>query len=408
MSEPSRNGATLPRFPIALLSLAAAAFAIGTSEFVIMGLLPDMAADLSVSIPQAGLLVTGYAMGVVIGAPILAVLTARFSPRPTLIGLAALFTLGNLLCALAPDYRTLMIARVLTALSHGTFFGVGSVVAANLVAPAQRSQAIALMFTGLTLANVLGVPAGRLIGHQFGWRMSFVAVVVIGAIAVISLMRLLPRRIAAQAGSIVREFAALKDASVLMALLTSVLCSASLFCVFTYIAPILTEVSGFSAAAIAPILLVFGVGLTVGSTLGGKLGDGRLVPSLLSVMVLNGLILTVLHWVSGSSVLMVIALFVWGMLAFSLVPLLQTLIVHQAASAPRLASTLNQGAFNLGNAVGAWSGSLLLEAGVPLSDLNWASVAFTVCGLIVAVLSAARPARTVGAKVGRGYADSWR
>jgi MFS transporter, DHA1 family, inner membrane transport protein len=376
----------MSRFPTALLSLAAAAFAIGTSEFVIMGLLPDVATDLGVSIPQAGLLVTGYAMGVVIGAPILAVLTAKFSPRPTLIGLALLFAFGNLLCALAPDYRTLMIARVLTALSHGTFFGVGSVVASTLVAPARRSQAIALMFTGLTLANVLGVPAGRLIGHEFGWRMSFFAVVVIGLGAVAALLRLLPRHIAAERGSIVREFVALRDAQVLLALLTSVLCSASLFCVFTYIAPLLTDVSGFSQAAIAPILLVFGVGLTVGSTLGGKLGDRRLVPSIFLVMICTSLVLAALHWITATHAPMVLTLFVWGMLAFSLVPLLQTLVVQCAAAAPRLASTLNQGAFNLGNAIGAWSGSYLLSEGLPLADLSWASVGFTLSALGVAAL----------------------
>lgn len=362
-----------------------------------MGLLPDVAADLAVTIPQAGLLVTGYAMGVVVGAPILAVLTAKCSPRPTLIGLAALFTVGNLLCALAPDYRMLMTARVLTALSHGTFFGVGSVMATNVVAPAQRSQAIALMFTGLTLANVLGVPAGRLIGHEFGWRASFLAVVVIGLVAVAALIRLLPRRIASQTDSIVREFVALKDARVVTALLTSVLCSASLFCVFTFIAPILTQVSGFSAAAIAPILLVFGVGLTAGSTLGGRLGDRRLVPSIFSVMVLNCAVLAAMYWLSATPAFMVAVLFVWGILAFSLVPLLQTLIVHHAAAAPRLASTLNQGAFNLGNAVGAWSGSRLLGNGLPLNDLSWASVGFTLSALGTAALGHLLFARTHGA-----------
>ena len=388
----------MSRFPTALLSLAAAAFAIGTSEFVIMGLLPDVASDLGVSIPQAGLLVTGYAMGVVIGAPILAVLTAKFSPRPTLIGLALLFTFGNLLCAFAPDYRSLMIARVLTALSHGTFFGVGSVVAANLVAPERRSQAIALMFTGLTLANVLGVPAGRLIGHEFGWRMSFFAVVIIGLSAVAALLRLLPKNIATERGSIVKEFVALRDAQVLLALLTSVLCSASLFCVFTYIAPLLTDVSGFTQAAIAPILLVFGAGLTVGSTLGGKLGDRRLVPSIFLVMICTAATLTLMHWITATHALMVATLFVWGMLAFSLVPLLQTLIVHHAAAAPRLASTLNQGAFNLGNAIGAWSGSYLLREGVSLSDLSWASVGFTLCALGVAGLGNLFFARTAASK----------
>lgn len=365
----------------ALLALAMGAFAIGTSEFVIMGLLPDVASDLSVSIPQAGLLVTGYALGVVLGAPILAVLTAGLPRRPTLIALASLFTIGNLLCALAPSYNLLMAARVLTALSHGTFFGIGSVVAAAMVKPQRRSQAIALMFTGLTLANVLGVPAGRLIGHQFGWRTTFAAVVVIGMIAVAALAVLLPRRIAASKASITREFVTLRDPRVLLALLTSVLCSASLFCVFTYITPTLTEVSGFSVAAVAPILLLFGVGLTVGSTLGGKLGDRRLVPSILLIIATNAGVLTLLNLVSATRIPMIGMLFIWGTLAFALVPLLQTLIVQYAAEAPNLASTLNQAAFNLGNAVGAWIGSRLLSMGVPLAELSWASVALTLGAL---------------------------
>src|SRR6202789_1722017 len=205
MSVASRN------IPYALIALAVAAFAIGTSEFVIMGLLPDVAADLAVSIPQAGLLVTGYAMGVVIGAPILAVLTARVPRRPTLIGLAALFTFGNLLCALAPDYRLLMIARVVTALSHGTFFGIGSVVAAGLVAPNRRAQAIALMFTGLTLANVLGVPLGTALGQAVGWRATFWAVTVIGLLATAALAVCLPAKIEMQKANLVHEFTVLKN-----------------------------------------------------------------------------------------------------------------------------------------------------------------------------------------------------
>ena len=365
----------------ALIALAAGAFAIGTSEFVIMGLLPDVASDLAVSIPQAGLLVTGYALGVVLGAPILAVVTAGLPRRPTLIALASLFTVGNLLCALAPSYDLLMAARVLTALSHGTFFGIGSVVAAGLVHPQRRSQAIALMFTGLTLANVLGVPAGRLIGHQLGWRTTFAVVVVIALIAVAALALLLPRRIATSKASIVKEFVALRDPRVLLALSTSVLCSASLFCVFTYITPTLTEVSGFSAAAVAPILLLFGVGLTVGSTLGGKLGDRQLVPSILLIIAANAGVLTLINLVSATRIPMIGMLFIWGTLAFALVPLLQTLIVQHAAEAPNLASTLNQAAFNLGNAVGAWIGSRLLSVGVPLAELSWASVALTLGAL---------------------------
>ncbi|HEY1314137.1 MAG TPA: MFS transporter, partial [Steroidobacteraceae bacterium] len=225
-------------------------------------------------------------------------------------------------------------------------------------------------------------------------RMSFFAVVVISVGAVAALLRLLPRHIAAERGSIVKEFVALRDAQVLLALLTSVLCSASLFCVFTYIAPLLTDVSGFSQAAIAPILLVFGVGLTVGSTLGGRLGDRHLVPSIFLVMMCTSLVLTAMHWSAAAHAPMVLTLFVWGMLAFSLVPLLQTLIVHHAAAAPRLASTLNQGAFNLGNAIGAWSGSYLLSERLPLADLSWASVGFTLSAIGVTALGNLFFART--------------
>jgi DHA1 family inner membrane transport protein len=365
------------RFPLALVALALAAFAIGTSEFVIMGLLPDLARDLAVGIPEAGLLVTGYAMGVVIGAPILAVLTARYPARPTLIGLAALFTAGNALCAWAPDYQILMFARILTALSHGTFFGVGSVVAAGLVAPARRSQAIALMFTGLTLANVLGVPAGRLIGHAWGWRLSFVGVVAIGLLAVAALAWQLPRQGARSKGNILHEFTALKNERVLLALGTSVLTSASLFCVFTYITPILTQLSGFPESAVAPILLLMGVGLTVGSTVGGKLGDHRLIASLLAIIVSSAVALLLLRELISFKVPTLATLFIWGTVAFALVPLLQTAVVRYASEAPNLASTLNQGAFNLGNAVGAWTGSSLLREGLALRDLPWASIGFT-------------------------------
>lgn len=370
--------------PYALIALAVAAFAIGTSEFVIMGLLPEVAADLAVSIPQAGLLVTGYALGVVIGAPILAIVTAKLPRRGTLIALTALFAAGNLFCALAQNYSVLMIARVVTALSHGTFFGIGAVVAAGLVAPNRRAQAIALMFTGLTLANVLGVPVGRMIGHEFGWRMAFWTVVVIAVVAWLALVVLLPRRIPMPKGSIVREFAALGDARVLLALLTSVLSSASLFCVFTYITPTLMQVSGFSEGAVAPILLLFGVGLTIGSTLGGRLGDRRLVPSLLGILAVDAVVLTIIHFVSAVPAAMVSMLFVWGAFAFALVPLLQTLIVRHAEAAPNLASTLNQGAFNLGNAAGAWIGSLMLNSGLALTDLSWASAALALGALLLA------------------------
>jgi len=388
MTTPADSPLASPsRMPIALLALAAAAFAIGTSEFVVMGLLPDMALDLGVTLSQAGLLVTGYAMGVVVGAPVFAVATARLPRKATLIALASLFVLGNLLCALAPNYGLLMAARVITALAHGTFFGIGSVVAAGLVAPNKRSQAIALMFTGLTLANVLGVPLGRIIGEHYGWRMTFASIVVIALAAVASLVVLLPRHIEMQKGNILREFTVLADRRVLLALATSALTSASLFCVFTYIAPLLTQVSGFSNAAVAPILLLLGVGLTIGSTVGGRLGDQRLVPSMLLVLGLNALVLALMHFVLPMQAATVVLMLLWTTLSFALVPLLQTLIVQDADAAPNLASTLNQGAFNLGNATGAWVGSGMLAAGAPLADLPWAGAAITLGALVLAAWS---------------------
>lgn len=380
--------------PIALWALAAAAFTIGTSEFVIMGLLPEVAGNLGVDIPTAGLLVTGYALGVVVGAPVLAIVTANWPRKATLLALASLFVVGNLLCAIAPTYPLLMAARVVTALAHGTFFGLGAVVAAGLVAPNRRAQAIALMFTGLTLANVLGVPLGRLLGQHYGWRTSFAAIVVVAIIAMVALARWLPRDLAMQKGGIVREFKVLGDLRVLLALATSTLASASLFCVFTYITPLLTDVSGFTADAVAPILLLLGVGLTLGSTLGGRLGDTRLVPSLLAVFGLLALVLVGVQLVSATKLPMIVMLFAWATLAFALVPLLQTLIVRHAEAAPNLASTLNQGAFNLGNAAGAWIGAQMLARGAPLADLPWASVAIALAALALAAWSARLGERT--------------
>ncbi|ANN77663.1 MFS transporter [Bordetella flabilis] len=371
--------------PLHLLALAAAAFGIGTSEFVIMGLLPNVAQDLHVSIDIAGLLITGYAMGVVVGAPIMAIATARMPRKATLIGLASTFVVGNLLCALSPTYGLLMGARIVTAFCHGAFFGIGAVVAADLVPRHQRSSAIALMFTGLTLANVLGVPLGTALGQAAGWRATFWAVTGIGTLAVAALIAWLPGRIPMQAGNILREFRVLADPRVLWPLLGSVLASAALFCVFTYIAPLLRDVTGISDRAITGMLLVFGVALTAGSTLGGKLGDRSLEASLRWLLLaLVAVFLAMTKAVHGWLPMLFI-IFVWGMLAFALVPLLQTLIVDQAAEAPNLASTLNQGAFNLGNASGAWLGSMALRHGQPLTALPWISLCIITVALALAV-----------------------
>ncbi|MCW0234076.1 MAG: MFS transporter [Ferrovibrio sp.] len=379
-----------------LLALAMASFGIGTTEFVIMGLLPEVAADLGVSIPAAGLLVTGYALGVVIGAPIVAIITNALPRKATLMGLASVFVLGNLLCAIAPDYWFLMGARVVTAFCHGAFFGIGAVVAANLVPPRQRASAIALMFAGLTLANVLGVPLGTALGQALGWRSTFWAVVVIGILAVSAIALWVPRDIPHSAGNIIREFAVLKRPQVLLTMMMSVLASASLFTVFTYIAPLLRDVTGLTPHVVTYVLLLFGVGITIGNILGGKLADWRLMPSLMATFVGLAAILVVLVFASADMVAVVATIFVWGILVFAVVPPIQMRVVDAAVGAPNLASTLNQGAFNLGNAAGAWIGGAAITLGVGYVDLPWIGAALSVGALGLCMVSQSLERRAGG------------
>ncbi|CAD6510569.1 Inner membrane transport protein YdhP [Paraburkholderia hiiakae] len=380
--------------PLPLLALAVAAFGIGTSEFVIMGLLPDVARDLSVSIPAAGMLVSAYALGVTIGAPIVAIAIANVPRKQALMRLIGIFIVGNLLCALAPNYSILMAARIVTAFCHGAFFGIGSVVAAGLVAPNRRAQAIALMFTGLTLANVLGVPLGTALGQIAGWRTTFWAVTAIGILAAAALQVCLPAKIEMQKASLVHEFGVLKNPQVLMVLGMSVLASASLFAVFTYITPILEDVTGFSPHEVTFVLLLFGLGLTVGSTLGGKLADWKLMRSLLTFLAMIAVVLAVFSLTMHDQIAAMATIFVWGILAFAIVPPLQMLIVNRASDAPNLASTLNQGAFNLGNAGGAWIGGVAISAGASLTALPWVGVATAFAALALTLVSAQIDRRT--------------
>jgi DHA1 family inner membrane transport protein len=371
-----------------LLALAIAAFGIGTTEFVIMGLLPEVAADLGVTAPAAGMLVSGYALGVALGAPILAIVTARWPRRRALLTLTALFIVGNALCALAPNYGLLMAARVVTAFCHAAFFGIGAVVAADLV-PERRAQAVALMFTGLTLANVLGVPFGTALGQYAGWRSTFWAVTVIGALAALALYVWLPRRIPMRTGEgILREFRAVLTPRVQMALLISTLASVSMFTVFTYIAYILRDVTGFSDHAKSWVLLLFGAGITVGGLVGGRLADWKLMPVLGSLFVCNAIILAVFSWTSHFQAATLVTMFVWGVFSFAVVPAAQVRVLDQAHGAPNLASTLNQGAFNVGNATGAWFGGLVIGAGLPLTRLPWLGAVVAVVGLCVVIGSA--------------------
>lgn len=373
--------------PLPLFALAVAAFGIGTTEFVIMGLLPDVARDLGVTIPAAGMLVSGYALSVTIGAPIVALLTARLPRKTTLLGLMGVFVLGNLMCALAPDYWSLMAARVLTALCHGAFFGIGAVVAAGLVPRHQRSRAIALMFSGLTLANVLGVPFGTALGHVAGWRATFGAIVPIGIAALLAIAFVLPRDREAPAGNLLSEFSVLRKPQVLLAMALSILCSVSLFSVFTYITPILETVSGLTPQGVTTALLLFGVGITIGNLFGGRLADWRLMPAVMASFAALALACTGFGLAAPMMVPAVAAMVLWGVVQFSLGAPLQTRVVDQAHEAPNLASTLNQGAFNLGNAAGAWLGGAAITAGMPYGQIPYLGAAIAVIGLAVAVLS---------------------
>jgi DHA1 family inner membrane transport protein len=373
--------------PLALVALAIASFCIGTTEFVIMGLLPDVARDLGVTIPVAGLLVTGYALGVVFGAPIVAAATIRLPRKPALLGMVCVFIVGNVLCALAPNYFVLLLARIVTAFCHGSFFGIGAVVAADLVPANKRAQAIALMFGGLTLANVLGVPFGTALGNALGWRSTFWAVAVVGVIAALAIALWLPANIPMKPANLRGEMRVLRQPQVLLAMGISVLASASLFSVYTYITPLLERVTGLSPAVVTYALLVFGAGLTAGNFIGGRLADWRLMPSLLAVMVALAIVCASFALASHWAVAAFVTLFVWGALAFAVVPLLQVRIVNEASDAPNLASTLNQGAFNLGNATGAWLGGAALVAGVTYGMLPLIGGAVALLALAGAVVS---------------------
>ncbi len=370
-----------------LLALAMASFGIGTTEFVIMGLLPDVALDLSVTIPQAGLLVTGYALSVAFGSPFLAIATASFDRRRALLLLMGIFIFGNLLCALAPNYGLLMAARIVTALCHGAFFGIGSVVAAMLVPPEKKAQAIAMMFGGLTLANVLGVPFGTAFGEAFGWRNTFFAVALIGVAAAAALYAWLPRDIPIPKVHLAYEIRSLGNRQVILAMLISVLASASLFSVFTYIAPLLESVTRIKPHEVTFMLLLFGTGLTLGNFIGGRLGDWKLMPSVVGIFILLVLVLTLFTRTSHFVVPAAATIFIWGMLVFALVAPLQMRVVNEAAKAPNLASTVNQGAFNFGNATGAWIGGLALTAGLPYAQLPWIGVALAIVAVALSLYS---------------------
>lgn len=376
--------------PASLIVLALSAFAIGTTEFVIMGLLPNVAADLGVSIPSAGWLVTGYALGVAVGAPFMALATAHWPRKRALLALMGIFIVGNLLCAIASGYNMLMLARVVTALCHGAFFGIGAVVAASLVPENRRASAVALMFTGLTLANVLGVPLGTALGQAAGWRSTFWAVVAIGVVALIGLWRVLPADRNQPRADLRRELLALRGLGFWLALSMTVFFAASMFALFTYVAPLLQEVTGVSPRGVTGTLLLIGLGLTLGNFIGGRLADWRLATSLVGIFVALALASAALRWTGQAFVPAEITLFLWAAAAFAAVPALQINVVTFGKDAPNLVSTLNIGAFNVGNALGAWVGGLVIDHGLGLTAVPLAASGLALLALIATLLTASQ------------------
>lgn len=389
-SSPSSLAAPAPaRLPLALYALTAGSFGIGCAEFVIMGLLLQVAADLQVTIAAAGMLVSGYALGVFAGAPVLTLLTRRMPRKAVLLALMVIYTVGNAACALAPDYTTLMIARVLTSLTHGTFFGVGAVVATGLVPEHRRASAISVMFSGLTLATLLGMPAGAWLGLHLGWRSTFWAMTLIGLLSLAVIALLVQKSQDHGARVALRdELATIGRPQVLLGLLMTVLQSMGIFAVITYVQPLLTRVSGFGEAAVSPILLLFGAGMIVGNVLGGRFADRARTRAVLATLATLTLVLAAMTLAIHSQVLVVAFVGILGVAAFATVSPLQLRVLRHAHGAgENLASSFNIAAFNLGNGLGAWMGGVVVDHGPGLTALPWIAALAPMAALAVAWLS---------------------
>ncbi|GGW20947.1 MFS transporter [Streptomyces capoamus] len=389
--------------PLALLALAVGAFGIGTTEFVMMGLLPEVADDLHISIPTAGHLVSAYALGVVIGAPLLAALTSRLSRRTVLISLMALFVAGNALSAFAPGNGSLLAARFLSGLPHGAFFGVGAVVATAMVPPERKARSVSLMFLGLTVANIAGVPAATLMGQHLGWRATFLAVSAIGLAAIVSLALLVPhdREHAAASAGLRGELAALRSLPVWLALGTTVAGFGALFAAYSYVTPMLTGTAGYAETSVTLLLALFGVGATAGNLLGGRLADHSLRGTLFGGLVSLGVVLLLFPLLMRAEWSAALAVTLLGAAAFITGSPLQLMVMEKAAAAPSLASSANQAAFNLANAGGAWIGGLALAAGFGTTSPALAGALLAVLGLGVAAVAHTVDRRRAAPSAGR-------
>lgn len=350
-----------------LLALAVGAFGIGTTEFSPMGLLPVIAKGVDVSIPAAGMLISAYAVGVMVGAPLMTLLLSHRARRNALIFLMAIFTLGNVLSAIAPDYTTLMLSRIITSLNHGAFFGLGSVVAASVVPKHKQASAVATMFMGLTIANIGGVPAATWLGETIGWRMSFLATAGLGVIAIIGLGLSLPKGGAGEKPDVKRELSVLVRPQVLSALLTTVLGAGAMFTLYTYISPVLHTITDATPAFITLMLVLIGVGFSIGNYLGGKFADRSVSGTLKGFLLLLMLIMLAIPFLARTEIGAAFSMVVWGAATFAVVPPLQMRVMRVAHEAPGLSSSVNIGAFNLGNALGAVAGGAVISGGLGYS-----------------------------------------
>jgi MFS transporter, DHA1 family, inner membrane transport protein len=373
--------------PLALAALFAAAFAIGTAEFVIAGILPAVSSDLRISIPTAGNLVTFYALGVAIGGPVLALWTGRYSRKILLLIYVAIFTVGHVLCALAPNYPLLLAARVGIALVHGAYFGTAMVLATSIVAENKRGFAVSLILAGLTVANIIGVPLGTAIGTLIHWRATFWAVAGLGAIAGILIFALLPfdRPTGPASGNLIRELKALTREPVYSSLAVIILQTIGQFALFTYISPLLTDIAHIDIGIVPWLLLVFGLGSTIGVLVGGRLADWKLMPSLVGIMVIMTVTYLLMSFLSFQPIIMAVLVLIWGSMAFAFGAPVQTRILNNTRDAPTLAANLIPSAFNVSIAGGAWLGGTLIDAGFSYAILPWIGVVSAGLAALVAI-----------------------
>lgn len=385
--------------PLALLALAIGAFGIGTTEFVTSGLLPEIAAEFGVSIPTAGYLTTGYALGVVVGAPILAIIGSRVPRKRMLMALMGLFVAGNVLSAVSPVFALMLAGRIVASLAHGAFFGIGAIVAAGLVAPQKKAGAIAMMFTGLTVANVVGVPLGTVVGQNAGWRLTFFLIAGLGVLAVLGIAALVPRlpeEPRAERARVSGELAAFRNPQVLLAMGMTVLGFGGVFTMNTYLAPMMTDVTGFAPSSVTWLLVLFGIGMVIGNLVGGRYADRALMPLLYVSLSALAIVLALMPFAAHSKAAAAVAVPLIGAFGFASVPPLQKRVLDQTSDAPTLASAVNIGAFNLGNAIAAWLGGLVIAAGFDYAAPTWVGAAMAASAVALAVLSAALERRAGG------------